>query len=125
MSPENIVNRILQNIGDREDPFKKVELSTSHFILMLAILRTTTPFTMRDVTAFMGYSTAAATGTIDKLERLGYVIRVHGVEDRRRVMVNLTTKGIKIVETALTRLNGVVQTILEEEFQQTEVGLVS
>jgi DNA-binding MarR family transcriptional regulator len=45
----------------------------------------------------MGHSTAAATGLVDRLEKLGYVERVHAAEDRRKIMVRITQKGVELV----------------------------
>jgi DNA-binding MarR family transcriptional regulator len=54
--------------------------------------------TMTDISKKMGHSTAAATGLVDRLEKLGYVQRLHASEDRRKVMVQVTRKGIDLVE---------------------------
>ena len=43
-------------------------------------------------------STAAATGLVDRLEKLGYVQRLHASDDRRKVMVQITRKGIDLVD---------------------------
>ena len=53
--------------------------------------------TMTDISKKMGHSTAAATGLVDRLEKLGYVQRVHASDDRRKVMVQVTKKGIELV----------------------------
>ena len=45
----------------------------------------------------MGHSTAAATGLVDRLEKLGYVERIHAAEDRRKIMVRITHKGTELV----------------------------
>lgn len=54
--------------------------------------------TMTDISKKMGHSTAAATGLVDRLEKLGYVQRMHAQDDRRKVMVQITRKGIDLVE---------------------------
>jgi len=54
--------------------------------------------TMTDISKKMGHSTAAATGLVDRLEKLGYVQRLHASDDRRKVMVQITRKGIELVE---------------------------
>jgi DNA-binding MarR family transcriptional regulator len=53
--------------------------------------------TMTDISRKMGHSTAAATGLVDRLEKLGYVQRLHASEDRRKVMVQITEKGVELV----------------------------
>jgi len=54
--------------------------------------------TMTDIANKMGHSTAAATGLVDRLEKLGYVQRLHASDDRRKVMVQITKKGIELVK---------------------------
>ncbi len=54
--------------------------------------------TMTDIAKKMGHSTAAATGLVDRLEKLGYVQRLHAADDRRKVMVQITKKGIDLVK---------------------------
>ena len=54
--------------------------------------------TMTDISKKMGHSTAAATGLVDRLEKLGYVQRLHAQDDGRKVMVQITRKGIDLVE---------------------------
>ena len=54
--------------------------------------------TMTDISKKMGHSTAAATGLVDRREKLGYVQRLHAQDDRRKVMVQITRKGIDLVE---------------------------
>ncbi len=53
--------------------------------------------TMSDIAKKMGHSTAAATGLVDRLEKLSYVERIHAAEDRRKIMVRITSKGIDLV----------------------------
>jgi DNA-binding MarR family transcriptional regulator len=52
---------------------------------------------MTDIAKKMGHSTAAATGLVDRLEKLGYVERLHAADDRRKVMVQITDKGKALV----------------------------
>lgn len=53
--------------------------------------------TMSGIAARMGHTTAAATGLVDRLERLGYVQRSHAQDDRRKVIVKITRKGSNLV----------------------------
>src|ERR1700726_281196 len=53
--------------------------------------------TMSGIAGKMGHSTAAATGLVDRLEKLGYVERAHASDDRRKVMVQITPKGSALV----------------------------
>ena len=48
--------------------------------------------TMSGIASKMGHTTAAATGLVDRLEKLEYVQRSHALDDRRKVMVKITEK---------------------------------
>jgi len=64
---------------------------------LLAYLFSEDHLTMSDIARKVGHSTAAATGLVDRLERLGYVKRFHAAEDRRSIMVRITAKGGELV----------------------------
>lgn len=71
-------------------------LSYSQFFL-LTYLASEEHLTMTDIAKKMAHSTAAATGLVDRIESLGYVERVHALEDRRKIMVRISTKGAELV----------------------------
>jgi len=75
----------------------KCSVSYAQFFL-LRYLANDNFLTMTDISKKMGHSTAAATGLVDRLEKLGYVQRLHASEDRRKVMVQITKKGVDLVE---------------------------
>jgi len=72
-------------------------VSYAQFFL-LGYLSTEKQLTMTDISRKMGHSTAAATGLVDRLEKLGYVERLHAADDRRKVMVQITSKGQQLVQ---------------------------
>ena len=74
----------------------KGNVSFAQFFL-LGYLASEDYLTMSDIARKMGHSTAAATGLVDRLEKLGYVQRLHAADDRRKVMVQITRKGIDLV----------------------------
>ncbi len=74
----------------------RVNLSYSQFFL-LTYLTSEEYLTMTDIAKKMGHSTAAATGLIDRIEKLGYVERMHGSDDRRKILVRITSKGVNLV----------------------------
>ncbi|HUF61830.1 MAG TPA: MarR family transcriptional regulator [Verrucomicrobiales bacterium] len=80
--------------------------------------------TMKDIATKMGHSTAAATGLVDRLERFGYVQRLHAEDDRRKVLVQITRKGIDLVDRLR---DDIVHTLTEtmaglEEREQVALG---
>lgn len=74
----------------------KGNISFPQFFL-LTYLSSEEYLTMSDIAKKMGHSTAAATGLVDRLERIGYVERVHAAEDRRKIMVRITKLGVELV----------------------------
>ena len=53
--------------------------------------------TMSAIAQKMGHTTAAASGLVARLENLGYVMRSHASDDRRKVMVCITPGGSALV----------------------------
>ena len=64
---------------------------------LLGFLREQKELTMSEVAQRMGHTTAASTGLVDRLEKLGLVRRAHGKEDRRKVHVRITASGSTLV----------------------------
>lgn len=85
---------------------------------LLAYLSSEEYLTMSDIAKKMGHSTAAATGLVDRLEKLGYVERIHAAEDRRKIMVRITQKGVELVsrmrKEIATDLAGILSSMDED-----------
>jgi DNA-binding MarR family transcriptional regulator len=64
---------------------------------LLGYLGTQKHLTMSEIAAKMGHTTAAATGLVDRLEKLGYVRRMHASDDRRKIEVQITPSGLCLV----------------------------
>ena len=60
----------------------------------------------------MGHTTAAASGLVARLENLGYVMRSHASDDRRKVMVCITPKGSALVRRIREEMVGNIMKIL-------------
>ena len=84
------------------------ELNKGHIsfpqFFLLTYLSSEDYLTMSDIAKKMGHSTAAATGLVDRLEKLSYVERTHGSEDRRKIMVRITSKGVQLVAKMRTEI---------------------
>jgi DNA-binding MarR family transcriptional regulator len=78
-------------------------LSYPQFFL-LTYLASEEFLTMTDIAKKMGHSTAAATGLVDRIEKLGYVERVHASDDRRKIMVRITPQGLEFVAQMRTEI---------------------
>ena len=64
---------------------------------LLGFLAQQKQLTMSEIAQRMGHTTAAATGLVDRLEKLGHVKRAHGKDDRRKILVQITASGSDIV----------------------------
>jgi len=87
----------------------KGNVSFPQFFL-LTYLSSEEYLTMSDIAKKMGHSTAAATGLVDRLEKLTYVERVHAAEDRRKIMVRITSLGTELV----SKMRGEIASNLSE-----------
>jgi DNA-binding MarR family transcriptional regulator len=91
----------------------KDNISFAQFFL-LSFLATAKEITMTDIARKMGHSTAAATGLVDRLEKLGYMERTHAIDDRRKVLVRVTPKGVDLVSRLRTELQGRIADAMQE-----------
>ncbi len=71
-------------------------VSFPQFFLLGALCREHA-LTMSEIAAKMRHTTAAATGLVDRLEKIGYVERSHSHDDRRKVLVKITAHGVALV----------------------------
>jgi len=65
--------------------------------LLLGFLVQNERMSMTEIATRMGHTTAAATGLVDRLEKLGFVRRIHAEDDRRMVFVRPTPAGSALV----------------------------
>lgn len=66
--------------------------------LILGFLEKSGEAKMSDLANFMAVSTAATTGTVDRLVRYGYVTRELEPEDRRVIKIKITLKGKGLIK---------------------------
>lgn len=99
-------------------------ISFSQFYL-LGYLSSSRELTMTDIARKMGHSTAAATGLVDRMEKLGYVERSHAADDRRKVMVRITAKGMELVAKLRSALQNRVAEAMEETKASDIDGLLA
>ena len=77
--------------------------------------------TMSGIASKMGHTTAAATGLVDRLEKLEYVQRSHALDDRRKVMVRITKKGSGLVAEIRRDMVEKIMKLLREHLTAEEV----
>ena len=76
--------------------------------------------TMSGIASKMGHTTAAATGLVDRLEKLEYVQRCHALDDRRKVMVRITKKGSGLVAEIRRDMLDKIKKLLREHLTAEE-----
>ncbi len=74
----------------------KAKISYPQFFL-LTYLASEEFLAMSDIAKKMGHTTAAATGLVDRLQKLGFVERKQASDDRRRIIVRITQEGVEVV----------------------------
>jgi len=80
---------------------------------LLAYLDQKEVLTMSAIAQKMGHTTAAASGLVARLENLGYLARSSAPEDRRKVMVCITSKGTALVRRIREEMVGNLMKILD------------
>lgn len=99
-------------------------ISFAQFFL-LGYLATSKELTMTDIARKMGHSTAAATGLVDRLEKLGYMERTHAIDDRRKVLVRITPRGIDLVSRLRDELQNQIAGAMSETASEDAASFMS
>jgi DNA-binding MarR family transcriptional regulator len=73
------------------------QVSFPQYLLLGFLAHAPEPLTMTAIATRMRHTTAAATGLVDRLEKLGFARRQSAAQDRRRVLVHITAKGSRLV----------------------------
>jgi DNA-binding MarR family transcriptional regulator len=80
---------------------------------LLGFLSQQPHLTMTEIAQRMGHTTAAATGLVDRLEKLGHVRRLHAQDDRRKILVEVTESGTALVGEVRDDMVGNILKIME------------
>ncbi len=78
-------------------------LSSSSFDVLATLRRSGAPYRLSpgDLLGMTMVSSGTMTNRIDQLEKAGFVERVVNPDDRRSVLIALTSNGLAVVETAV------------------------
>lgn len=105
VSLDNFIDRISEIMPVLMKQFSRYQINelykgkiTLPQFFILEFLSANKQSKMKDLAGFMGGTTAAATGIVDRLVRDGYILRFYEPADRRIVMVKLTSKGSDLVK---------------------------
>lgn len=106
LTRHNMEDRFVQQATDKQISFVQMNL--------MRILAMHPGQTVGDVAKFMNVSYPAATKTIDKLVRLGFVRRKEDQQDRRIAHLHLTPVGKRAVDRYLQAKTDHVRRILDQ-----------
>lgn len=81
------------------------------------------PKDLSSVAEFMGVSKPTVTGLMNTLEKDGFVKRVHGSEDRRRVDIVLTEKSHSLFKRFETKTTFVIEEFLNSVPEESQMKL--
>ncbi|MCP4347907.1 MAG: MarR family transcriptional regulator [Desulfobacterales bacterium] len=98
-------------------------LSQGRFLTLIVMYRTPdVPANPSELAEKIGVTRATMTGLLDKLEKDQFIERHTDAEDRRKIYIRLTLKGISILEQMLPdyydRISGLMKNLSEDERYQ-------
>ena len=85
---------------------------TGHQATLLWLVKRSPGLSLAELAAEEGISAPAMSGHVDRLERAGLIERVRSTEDRRRVGLELTDDGAKLLRRIRARRTGWLTTRL-------------
>ncbi len=88
----SLIARLSETLADGQG-----QVSFAQFFI-LSHINAHAALSMTEIAAKMTHTTAAATGLVDRLERLDYVERTTAPNDRRKVLVRIKPKGVELVD---------------------------
>ncbi len=107
-SPMAVIERIsrLSHIIERhlEPTFASLGLSGWSFDVLATLRRSGQPYRLSPTKLFnvMLVTSGTMTNRIDRLEQAGLVVRVPDSDDRRSILVELTPKGLGLIDVAVS-----------------------
>lgn len=92
---------MLEEVHDRF--FEQYDLSNTKFNILVILYRghKEEPMYMSQIGERMLLSNANITGLTDRLEKQAFVRRVRSSQDRRKIVIEITKKGVKCVEQVI------------------------
>ena len=107
-----------RSLADVEDTVTLTQFRT------LVVLRTSGPSRLGPLAERLGVNSSSALRTVDRLLAAGLVSRAEDAEDRRAVVIALTPKGSRLVDTVTDRRRTAIAEIVREIPPSRRRGLV-
>jgi len=106
-NPMAVVGRIVRLARELDAPLQRVfgrfALDRGEFDVLASLRRAGDPYRLNPgaLVASMMVTSGAVTKRVDRLERVGLVVREPDPQDRRGVLIRLTPKGLELVDQAV------------------------
>jgi MarR family transcriptional regulator, 2-MHQ and catechol-resistance regulon repressor len=79
--------------------FQKIGLNHDQYVILMNLWKYDKPTKMKDIAQVLVKSPTNATLQVDKLEKSGLIVRIPSKKDRRIQYVEITKKGLKLLES--------------------------
>jgi len=106
------------------DALSKTNLTIGQFVIMMHLFKNG-PLSMSELSDLANISGPTTTGVITRLERGGLLTRGHDPEDRRKVIVDVTPAGARIVVDAMAKVRKRWGLLLNKLRPSEQEGLVA
>ena len=87
---------------------------------LLGYLDGSNPVSMKEISEKFGITMAAATGLVDRLEKINLTCRLPDPKDRRRIFVQLTREGRKKIEQVRGLICNLIVEAMEENTEDED-----
>lgn len=115
--PKKLARFVIESMGGvmmaRLGALKDAKITVAQFCLLCA-LRHVNHLSMTRIATKMAFTTAAATGSIDRLEKAGMVQRLRLENDRRAIVVQATARAIDFIEKVEAEIEADFANLLED-----------
>ncbi len=103
--------------------FQTINISQTQ-IFTIMTLSEASPCRLNELSQKLGITAPTTTGIVSRLEKLGYVRRIHDKNDRRVVNVDLTPKGKRVAKKLKTTIKGKWEGLLSKLLKKDQANYV-
>ena len=117
------VLRLAQHLAERrEEVLSEFDLTVADFDVLATLRRRAgrDPIKIRDLQRSMMLSSGGMTKRLDRLESLGFLERRPDPTDRRGVLIQLSRRGLRVIDRAIPAITQSESTLVTESIASSE-----
>jgi DNA-binding MarR family transcriptional regulator len=103
--------------------FQAIDITQTQIFTIMALVEKS-PCPLHELSEKLQISAPTVTGIVDRLEKSGYVRRIHDISDRRVVNVDLTAKGKALAKKTKTTIKKKWEVLLAKLSQKDQENYV-